>query len=231
MIALVLIATTAAAELDGRYALSLHAVTQTKIPFLGWTRSETVSTMLVDILERDGRLVQRQEVCGIRVEGKARDARVSFPDAFVRSMPVKELAVELAPDDSGTVRYRVDLGTDHVGYDPALTGGRVPLGSDAPGVVDGDGDGHPGVTVHLDVPVLGRTELYVVQRGSMVLEGLLDADGDVEGAIELGPIVQRTIAASNPLLVASPRIVPDPDASWFSLRKIAETSSCADLSH
>ena len=231
MIALALIAATAAAELDGRYALSLHAVTRTKVPFLGWTRSETVSAVLVDFLERDGRLVQRQEVCSIRLEGKARDARVSFPDAFVRSLPPKERVVELARDASGAMRYRVDLGTDHVGYDPAQTGGRVPLGPDAPGVVDGDWDGHPGVTVNLDVPVLGRTELYVVQRGSMVLDGIVEADGHVAGAVELGPVEQRTIAASNPLLVASPRIVPEPGASWFSLRPIDETSSCADLSH
>jgi hypothetical protein len=228
MMALVLIAATSAAELEGRYALSLHTVTQTKIPFLGWTRSETVSTVLVDILERDGGLVQRQEVCAIRVEGRARDARVSFPEAFVRSLPTKELPIELARDDAA-VRYRVDLGTDHVGYDPVQSGGRVPLGPNAPGVVDSDGDGHPGVTVNLDVPLLGRTELYVVQRGSMVLQGTLEADGHVGGAVELGPVVQRTIAASNPLLVASPRIVPDSEASWFSLRPIDETSSCADL--
>jgi hypothetical protein len=219
-----------AADLQGRYALSLHTVTRTRLPLLGWTSSETTSEALVDIFDRDGTPWQRQEVCDVRVASRGVvAAKVIVPDAFVESLPVKQHPIELTARGDGTWTYRADLGVDEVGFDSRQAQGKVPRTLDDPGVVDGDGDGRPGVTILVDAPVLGRAELYVVQRGSMVLDGTVLRDGGVAGTVTLGPVEQHTIAASNRLLVASPRIEPMSEASWFRLTPVPSTARCEDI--
>lgn len=216
-------------ELQGRYALSLHTVTRTRMPLLGWTFSETTSDALVDIVDRDGAPWQRQEVCDVRIRSRGLAAKVIVPDAFVASLPLEEVAIELTTGPDGAVRYRADLGVDEVGFDPIQAAGQVPRTVDDPGVVDGDGDGKPGVTIVVEAPVLGRAELYVVQRGSMVLIGTGKPDGSIAGTVALGPVEQHTIAASNRLLVSSPRIEPVSEESWFRLTPVAATARCQDI--
>ena len=230
-LAVLIVSVAAANDLQGRYALTVHSVTRTRLPFIGWTSSETTSDVLVEIRDGDdGARWQRQEVCDVRVSSRGASARVVIPDAFVASLPVKQIPIELTPGPDGTVIYRADLGVDDVGFDSALARGRVPRTLDDPGVVDSDGDGKPGATIRIEVPVLGRAELYVVQRGSMILDGALLAEGGVAGTVTLGPVEQHTVAASNNLLVSSPRIEPVSAESWFRLTPVAPTAGCNDIS-
>ena len=230
-LAALFVSVAGAGDLQGRYALSLHTVTRTRLPFLGWTSSETTSDVLVDIRDGDGGARwQRQEVCDVRVSSRGAPARIVIPDAFVAALPIKLVAIDLTPRADGTVAYRADLGVDDVGFDSAKAQGKVPRKVDDPGVVDGDGDGKPGVTIQIQAPVLGRAELYVVQRGSMILTGALLAEGGAAGTVTLGPIEQHTIAASNKLLVSSPRIEPVSAESWFRLTPVAPTAGCKDIS-
>ncbi len=214
--------------LEGRYALSLHTVSRTRLPFLGWTTSETISDVLVDIVDRAGVPWQRQRACAVRVVGKG--AHVLVPDAFVESLPVKEVAIELTANDAGATRYRVDLGVDDVGFDARRSNGAVPERADDPSVIDSDGDGKPGATIRIEAPVLGAAELYIVQRGSMSLDGTLLASGGASGGVELGPVEQHTIGASNKLLVSSPRIEPVSEESWFRLEPVRADAACQDTS-
>jgi len=230
-LAALLVSVAMATDLQGRYALSLHTVTRTRLPLLGWTSSETTSDLLVEIRGGDdGARWQRQEVCDVRISGHGGSARIVVPDAFVASLPIKQIPIELTPRPDGTVAYRADLGVDEVGFDSAQAQGKVPRRLGDPGLVDGDGDGKPGVTIRIQAPVLGPAELYVVQRGSMILTGALLAEGGVAGTVTLGPIEQHTVAASNNLLVSSPRIEPVSAESWFRLTPVAPTAGCKDIS-
>ena len=226
-----LVSVAAASDLQGRYALSLHTVTRTRVPFLGWTSSETTSDVLVDIRDGDdGARWQRQEVCDVRISSRGASARIVVPDAFVASLPIKHIPIRLTPHPDGTVAYRADLGVDEVGFDSARARGDVPRTVDDPAVIDSDRDGKPGATIRIEAPVLGRAELYVVQRGSMILTGTLLDEGGVAGTVTLGPVEQHTIAASNNLLVSSPRIEPVSEESWFRLTPVAATAGCKDIS-
>ena len=230
-LAALIVSVATASDLQGRYALSLHTVTRTRLPFVGWTSSVTTSDVLVDIRDGDdGARWQRQEVCDVRVSSRGASARIVIPDAFVASLPIKEVAIDLTPRADGTVAYRADLGVDDVGFDSARARGSVPRTVDDPAVIDSDLDGKPGATIRIQAPVLGRAELYVVQRGSMILTGTLLAEGGAAGAVTLGPIEQHTVAASNNLLVSSPRIEPVSAESWFRLTPIAPTAGCEDIS-
>ena len=230
-LAALIVSVATASDLQGRYALSVHTVTRTRLPLIGWKSSETTSDLLVDIGKgADGTRWQRQEVCDVRVSSQGAFARIVIPDAFVASLPIKRIPIELTPRSDGTVAYRADLGVDEVGFDSAAAEGKVPRRPDDPGVIDGDGDGKPGATIRIEAPVLGPAELYVVQRGSMILSGALLAEGGAAGTVTLGPIEQHTIAASNELLVSSPRIEPVSAESWFRLTPVAPTAGCNDIS-
>jgi hypothetical protein len=96
-------------------------------------------------------------------------------------------------------------------------------------VFDWDADSRPGATLKLSVPLLPDGELYIVQRGQSVLHGRILGGGRVEGNIEVRRFEQRVIGAWPGFLKQSPEIKHDPQASRFSLTRIAEGSSCESL--
>jgi hypothetical protein len=220
-----LVGTAIAAPVTGRYELRLVTATRAKAPVLGWLDSETVTTLLVDLEERSGEVWQRQRTCEVRIESEG-PAKVSFPAAFVRAFPEKELPVALVPAADGRTAFRVDMGVDTLGFDPERSPDLPRRATDA-GVVDSDRDGRPGVTIDLVVPILGRAELYVAQRGSMRLDGWLVDGGGAQGTIELGPIEQVTLGTSTGIAVSSPRIVPVD--GQFVLTPVAPSTDCNDL--
>ncbi|MEN0063665.1 MAG: hypothetical protein AAGA48_16050 [Myxococcota bacterium] len=223
---LVATAETAPSLNEGRYLMTLHAATQARVPVFGWTPSVTTSQVVVELSRTETGWVQRHEVCDVRVSGHAKRGRTEIPDAFVEALPVKRYAVKLTPSGEGW-RYDADLGIDHLGYDPSLTA-EVPRKPGDVGVIDGDSDGFPGVTVRLRVPLVGSADVYVVQRASMKLAGEVSSDGTVEGRIEVDDLYQRTLSASHWMFKGSPEIRPIPEDSWFSMRP-APNARCADL--
>lgn len=210
----------------GRYVLTLHSAARARVPVFGWTPSVTTSQVIVDLQETSDGWVQRHEVCDVRVEGHKKRGQTTIPDAFIESLPVKRYAVTLSRAEGGW-SYAADLGVDHVGYDPSLTS-EVPRKPTDAGVIDGDSDGFPGVTVRLSVPLIGKADVYVVQRASMRLYGTIAVDGSVTGRIEVDDLDQRTLSASHWMFKGSPEIEPLPDESWFSMRP-APQARCADL--
>lgn len=211
---------------EGRYVLTLHAASRAKVPVFGWTPSVTTSQVLVDLERTPTGWVQRHEVCDVRVSGHQKRGTTEIPEAFIASLPVKKYAVQLEPSDVGW-RYRADLGMDHVGYDPSLTD-EVPRKPGDRGVIDGDADGNPGVTVRLSVPLVGKADVYVVQRASMKLTGTIAADGSVRGQVMVDDFAQYTLAATHWMFKGSPRIESVPEDSWFFLRPAAG-ARCSEL--
>lgn len=203
-------------QLEGRYVMRLHVSSRAKMPIIGWVRTRTVTSVLVDLRHLDAqRYEQRHQVCEIEILNKSGQANVTIPRAFVGAMPVKVYQVRLA-EQSGGWSYRADLGQDYIGYDPTLTESVPERPRDA-GVIDGDGDGNPGMTVQLRVPVLGMNELYVAQHGWLRASGTVVSPDRVEGALEVAALQQRTLKASNPIFSLSPRLEPVRGESWFTL--------------
>ena len=211
---------------SGHHILTIHSATRAKIPFFGWTPSVTRSVVLIDLQKTENGWMQTHTVCDIKIETKRIPVRTIIPDAFVQALPVKQYAIDVF-ELNGTVHYTADLGIDNVGMNSNAQ--EVPRTPDHPDVVDMDGDGHPGATVHVKVPMFGMAHLYVAQRGSIALEGTVNSDGVVNGRVKLGPTVQHTLDASNLLLKSSPPIRPDPDRSRFQLIPYDGLAECGSI--
>jgi hypothetical protein len=195
--------------LDVPYVLELRMVTETQIPVAGKREVVTLSYAHIDFEERDGKWIQNQKACAVVVEG----GRVTFPDTFVASIPAQSFPVSWT---EGT--YAVDPGPTFVGLSGPTA--ELPEEPDDPRVVDQDGDGHPGVTVYMNLPVFGQLEMYVVQAAHSRLSGQV-TDGRIEGSVDIPRFDQRTLGASMKVFAktlptrvlpgrSTFRIIPDP---------------------
>lgn len=205
------------------YAMVVDVASASRVPFFGVTRVVTRSLLRVDVERTAQGLRQRHEVCAVAVSS-ASTATTTIPDAFVASMGPSVYPVEF--DGSA---YRADPGPDTVGYAPEEGSTQVPRKANDASVLDHEGDGKPGATVRLVIPVLGTIEVYVAQYGHTRFAGELTADGRVEGQVEVVALDQRTLGASNPLFAASPPTWPLPEDSRFELRPLDEALGCDRL--
>lgn len=196
--------------IDVPYALELVMVTESQIPVAGKREIVTRSYAHIDFEQKDGVWVQNQKACAVVVEG----GRVTFPETFVGSIPAQSFPVSWVNG-----RYSVDPGPTFVGVDkPTDT---LPEASDDPRVTDQDGDGKPGVTVYMNLPLFGQLEMYIVQAAHSVMAGTVDDKGVISGPVDVRRLDQHTIGASMKVFAktlptrvlpgrSTFRIVPDP---------------------
>jgi hypothetical protein len=208
-------------SLEGRYAVVHRMASVARVPVMGSDRSLTTTLLLVDVDRAGERLVHRQRVCDVGIESSM--ARMTIPDAFVRSLPVRTYTVPAGGRD-----YTADLGLETVGFDPEVTGGALPRSAREAGVVDSDGDGEPGATVVGHFPVFGRVRLFIAQRTHVVLHGRQSEPGRVEGALEVRLLEQRTLGASNGIFRRTVQVRPDAAKSGFTMVRTS-ARDCADL--
>lgn len=176
----------------------------------------TRATYLVHIEQQGRTLIERREMClvelspvlGLQIEiGPAATESVAFiPEdlGYVSGLRV---------DDRYTSSTEVSLWG--VELDEPLTA-PIPVDPEDPAIVDGDNDGHPGLTFSV---VGSDCERYVAQRsvvryfGSFTTPNLIDGDSvTVTDTIVLG--------SSAPLCGVSPRIQPNDDHSLFRMARI-----------
>lgn len=217
---------TGAHELDGRYAMDLRLATLTRVPIVGRQLSVTSSLVLVDMRQdAAGRWVQRQRVCQVRVESEK--MRMTVPDAFVSALPVRE-HVPAVQDAPGGARYVADLGPESIGFDPRMTGGRLPHNREAPGVLDSDRDGEPGATVIGHFPLFGSVRLYIAQRTHLVLRGRQTSPGRIEGTLDIRAFEQKTLGADSRLFRRTLDTRGDPSHSGFTMVR-TRARTCGEL--
>jgi hypothetical protein len=196
---------------EGHYA-SLHRVASVAhLPVIGAQRSVTHTLLLVDIERQGGRWVQRQRVCDVSIHGSR--ARMTIPDAFVRSLPERSYAATM----EGGGAYVADGGVESIGFDPRVTGGALPATARAAGVLDSDGDGEPGATVIGHFPIFGKVRLFIAQRTHVVLRGRQVGPDRIEGTVDVLLLEQRTLGASNGIFRRSVEVKPDPGRSGFTM--------------
>ncbi|MBA4160397.1 MAG: hypothetical protein H0X65_23490 [Gemmatimonadetes bacterium] len=226
-------------ELDawvGRYAMELRIASTMKLPLLPSERNLTTSLLLVDLERRGGGLVQRHRVCDVRMEGSSSMMRVVVPPTFVEGFAARQYAALLRPvgvgdgeGGAGGWLYRADMGPEAIGYDPQVTGGKLPTGGDDPGVRDSDADGHPGATIELRVPAFGRVRLFIAQHSHLVLQGRQTARDRIEGEVEIHRLEQRTLGAEPSFFGRTPSLRPDAARSGFTLVRVPDSLDCTGL--
>lgn len=188
------------------YLLEMKVVTSARIPFAGKRDVVTRSLARVRFIKDGTGWLQEQVACDVEVEG----GRVSFPKAFVSNLVPRTRPLTWA---DGV--YRFDPGPAFVGVPQGTA--LLPTDKDDPVVLDHDGDGHPGATIHLSVPVFGKVELYLVQASHSVLRGRATEDG-FGGEIEVIRLDQSTLGASVGVFAVSPKVNLVEGASTWSLR-------------
>jgi hypothetical protein len=212
----------------GTYRLEMIMASRARLPFFGSSESASQSISLVEIHQNGTELIQSHRVCDFRVLKDSALVKMVFPEKFIASLAQPSYPVRLERDAQGW-RYRADLGLEYIGYRPVATDSALPTRIDDPSVFDWDGDGFPGATLKLSVPLLPDGELFVVQRGHSVLDGRVVGPGNIEGAIEVRVFEQRVLGAEPPFLNRSPQIEADPKQSRFSLVAVAAGSTCESL--
>lgn len=211
---------------EGRHALLMHAATHSRLPVLGDRPGSSEAWVLVDVGPAGATGADAMQTpCTVQMFGAGERASVRLGPGFLEAMGSKQTRFALTPDAEGWA-VDIDLGTDHVGYDPAVTGGALPQRANAPGVLDHEGDGNPGATVIVDVPVFGAMEIYIAQQAHTSLHGRVAEDGSLGGQLTGHVLEQRTLGATNPLMRVSPRMRPDPDRSHWWMVPVPSGTTC-----
>ena len=212
----------------GTYRLEMIMATVSRLPFFGSSKSASKSVSLLEIRKAETGLVQSHRVCDFRVLEDSAMVKMVFPDKFVAALAKHAYPIQLEKNAQGW-RYRADLGMERIGYRADSGDGKLPTKIDDPAVYDWDGDGHPGATLRLSVPLLPDGELYVVQRGQSVLSGRVVKPGRIDGEIEVRTFEHRVLGARPSFLNRSPEIEPDPKGSRFSIGPVPTGTTCESL--
>jgi hypothetical protein len=212
----------------GTYRLEMILASIARLPFFGTSKSASRSISLVEIRNGEGELIQSHRVCDFRVLDDSAMIKMIFSDRFVSALAKQSYPIQVEKDGQGW-RYRADLGIERIGYKPISAESDLPTSINDPSVYDWDGDGNPGATLKISVPLLPDGELYVVQRGQSILNGRINRPGRIDGSIEVLTFEHRVLGAWPGFLNRSPEITPDPKESRFSIIPIPQGSSCETL--
>jgi hypothetical protein len=212
----------------GTYRLEMIMASTTKIPFFGTSKSASKSVSLVEIRRDGSGAIQNHRVCDFRVLDDSAMIKMVFPEKFIAALAKHSYPIELEKDAQGWT-YRADLGIEIIGYRANGADEKLPTKIDDAAVFDWDGDGRPGATLKLSVPLLPAGELYIVQRGQSILTGRVIQPGKIEGGIEVRQFDQRVIGARPGFLAKSPEIEPNAKESRFTLSQVSADSTCESL--
>jgi hypothetical protein len=212
----------------GTWAVELTMVTAAKVPVLGSLDSVTVTTGRLRTVDTSDGVAQQYEVCEVSVEDQGSIVTSSIPEAFVHALPSRIVNPTTWATTQGW-GYSLDLGATHVGYDPALSGGRPTTDADHPATVDADGDGAPGATVLISIPMFSDVEIHITQGTRMALDGSWVDDDLITGQVLVTYLEQNVVGASNRLFARSPSVQPVHDRSTFTMVRVPDGASCGEL--
>lgn len=211
-------------EPEGTWALEMRVVSAARVPVIGDVTSTTVTVGLLETVAGAVGWSQRYTVCDVHLAEEGKLIRSSLPRAFVQALPVRTVSASL---EQG--RYVADLGTVQLGFDAEASAGSVPLSAEHPAVLDFEGDGYPGFTVHVDVPLFPGVRVYLIQASSTALHGELVSPDRVVGRSEVSWLEQHVIGASLGAFARSPVVRPVNDEGFFQLLRVPDGTACAEV--
>ncbi|MDD5264997.1 MAG: hypothetical protein PHU43_09210 [Candidatus Bipolaricaulis sp.] len=230
-VSLVLVGLRAAAsqppDVSGSWVLVEVMPAVINLPIVGPVEMTTITALLVRIEQVRTELTVERTYCFQEVRTAPPLVTTVIPDRFVASLCPFPLTAWLEETPQGW-RFVQPLCVDVRGarlVDPEHEA--LPTEATDPRVFDQDGDGHPGLTIHVALAGLLGGDAYVVNRTCTALEGWVLEDGSIYGAIRWSS-EQNVIAARDPLLLTSYvyTMDPDPTKHFFLMRRVSGPDLC-----
>jgi len=189
-----------------------------------WAESVTTTIGLVQVIWTGDKGSSLQQTCAMAAN-EVHGSQVTFPATFVAALPVDPIPL--------TRKGKTITQPSHVtrlGLTPGYDGPLPAVGQgDHAAVIDGDKDGKPGVTVTVDIFLLGQQKLHVVQRNTRGWS----ADVSSNGGLDMKPdvkIQQVTVGATMDMLLAAVKEKPvSGPAEVLIWRPVAADTDCKDL--
>jgi len=227
-------------DLSGVWAMVQSTSEIVRIPIVG-ERTRTTATHLRLIIEQsDDAFSVLETHCATNIDDGTMMVNTTIPDAFLHSLGVTERAAHLE------LVSKIDQSTGNLSperrivfpWSTQVLGARLkdpdnealPTDVADPRVFDQDNDGHPGMTVRVEIMGLISGEVYVVQRNRNRLIGTVISAVFIRGTIEW-ETEQVILGASSPFLASGGQGTPDPDPerNFFLARRIDPMLDCADI--
>ena len=233
-------AASATLDLSGVWGMVQITSEIVQIPIVG-ERTRTTTTHLRLIIEQSDDVLSVLEThCATNIDDGTMMVNTTFPDSFLRSLGVTERTarLELASDVNQPTDDRLSVPRIVFPWTTQVLGARLkdpenealPADVADPRVFDQDNDGHPGMTVRVEIMGLIRGEVYVVQRNRNRLVGTVVSPGFIQGTIEW-ETEQVVLGASSSFLESEGQGIPDPDPerNFFLAKRIDPILDCADI--
>lgn len=213
-----------APDLSGTWTMELSVATKVVLPVIGGLANWTNSSLLVDVRKEGDQWVQSHRTCAVVMGSSPALARTVVPEAFIAALPTRSYPLSLMAEGENWTSL-ADPGPLAVGFDPRV--GPMPTSPDASSIQDFDGDGHPGASVDVSVPMVSlEGKVWVVQNGHTVFRGESVSSSEISGRAVVLRLDQYTLGATHPWLVSNPRIVLVPEKSRFVMRRAPAGADC-----
>lgn len=207
---------------SGTYVLLQQTTTVAEVPVVADVVASTRAVSLQKLRFEGDRLYGQGTLCDLRIESSSSLVKTELPAAFRRALPPVRTDARLLEQD-GKLFFQQGWQTLVVGARLERPDAPLPTSAEDPRVVDADGDGQPGVTVKVSGLVSG--EIYLVQRSRSRFRGEQVKDG-FRGRIEFEN-EQSILGATRSVLKSAPDAKPDWNRSFFYLKKVPDSTSCA----
>jgi hypothetical protein len=217
-----------AADYAGTWAQLRVQTARAQLPVIGETKVTTSFVLRLTQTASGRNLAVSVEACAVEQDSGTSIVRTIFPPALVEKLGRFQTTASLREED-GELQYfqaRRFMVFGAQLEDPEND--ELPTDPEDERVIDGDGDGHPGVTVQIRGMLNG--DIYLVQRGWFTLRGTATGGDRIDGRIQWGED-RSMLGASNPLLPDIPDSRPDTDpaASYFRTTRIDPALTCAEI--
>jgi len=217
-------------DLSGCWVMVQVMPALTSLPLVGAVELTTITGTVVEV-EQDGtELVLRDTVCFTDVEMSPPVATSQVPAGFIASLDPAPRRARLEARGAGWTLvqpYQVDVRGAMLAVPESES---LPTDADDPRVWDQDGDGHPGLTVAVQVAGIVTGKTYVVERLGYDLCGEWVDPNTILGTMTWTS-EQIVLAASNVLLCMSYSYAPHPDPtrSSFVMRRMDPAWTCETI--
>lgn len=195
--------------------------------------TDTTDTRAVSLLRwtRTGTdIVWESELCAL-TSTEVYGTLTSFPPAFLAAFPVLEREATLSAAETGAT-FTAGPFVDVIGARLDSPDDPLPTSERDSRQWDQDGDGEPGMTVHVEQSILGGGDVYITQRTSSTLVGTVLRADRIEGFVRDFDQEQVLYGASTWWLELPTNNRPDTteDANWFILQELGDdVSDCTAL--
>ena len=216
--------------LEGRWALIQVFPLLAEIPLAGEVEQTSHVALFTEISQDDATLVMNDTYCFTHITTATPIAGTEIPQAFMESLTAQPRYGSLASSD-GVLRLEMETYTEVRGAvlsDPDAD--PLPTDPEDPRIIDQDGDGSPGMSVHVSVLGLLEGQIHVVQRVRYRMSGYVVDENTMIGTLEWSD--ERTVVgATNPVFLtrSASRPHPDPARHRFVMIRVDDSWACETL--